>query len=73
MPTFRPSRPSLPGLVVHADWGCQADKRQMAIAVRDDGYYRLLPPEPVGDLWEPETIDGDLKDRTVAFARRLTT
>ena len=50
--SLRPPHPSLPRLVAHADWGTTAAKRQMAIAVRDDGYYYLLPPEPVGDLYE---------------------
>ena len=55
MPLIRPTHPSLPRLVAHADWGSVADKRQVAMAVRDDGYYYLLPPEPVGDLedWLP--------------------
>jgi len=52
MPVVRLPHPSLPRLIAHADWGSQPDKRQMAIAVRADGYYRLLSPEPVGDLWE---------------------
>lgn len=49
---LRPPHPSLPRLVAHADWGTTAAKRQMALAVRDDGYYHLLPPESVGELDE---------------------
>jgi len=49
---LRLPRRLLPRLIVHADWGTGASKRQMALAVRDDGYYHLLPPESVGDLYE---------------------
>lgn len=68
MPVVRLPHPSLPRLIAHADWGSQADKRQTAIAVRDDGYYHLLPPEPVGDLWE---LPGRTADRRTRGAEML--
>ncbi len=46
----RPEYPCLPRLVVHADWGTAAEKRQMALAIRDDGHYYVSSPQPVGDL-----------------------
>jgi hypothetical protein len=37
----------LPALVAHADWGSNAAKRSLAVAVRNKGRYTALPPEPI--------------------------
>lgn len=38
---------SPPDLVAHADWGSNAAKRSLAIAVRRKGRYTALPPKPI--------------------------
>ena len=42
---FHPSYP--PKLVAHADWGSNAAKRSLAIAVRSKGRYSVLPPRRI--------------------------
>ena len=41
---------SLPGLVVHADWGSAPKKRWMSVAVKSGSTFRVEAPELVGEL-----------------------